>query len=96
VYRLLIINGHKSHCLVAFQDLCKEKKIITICMPPHSSHLLQPLDVACFSPLKRKYGDEISALARNRIYYISKETFLLAFKATFEKVFTQETISAGF
>ncbi|KAF1924141.1 CENP-B protein, partial [Didymella exigua CBS 183.55] len=53
---LLIINGHKSHCLVAFQDLCREKKIITLCMPPHSSHLLQPLDVACFSPLKRLYS----------------------------------------
>jgi hypothetical protein len=65
-------------------------------MPLHSSHLLQLLNVAYFSPLKRKYSDEILALARNRIYYISKETFLLAFKATFKKVFTQETIRAGF
>lgn len=48
-------------------------------MPAHSSHLLQPLDVACFSPLKRKYGDAVSALARNRTNYISKETFLPAF-----------------
>jgi hypothetical protein len=65
-------------------------------MPPHSSHLLQPLNVACFSLLKRKYSDEISALARSRIHYISKETFLPAFKATFEKVFTLENVQAGF
>ena len=65
-------------------------------MPPHSSHLLQPLDVACFSPLKRVYGDEISALARSRIYHINKETFLPAFKATFSKVFTAENVRAGF
>jgi hypothetical protein len=96
VYRLLIIDGHESHCSVAFQDLCKEKKIITICMPPHSSHLLQPLDVACFSPLKRIYGDEISALARSRIHHINKQTFLPAFKAAFEKTFTAENICAGF
>jgi hypothetical protein len=96
VYRLLIINSHKSYCSVAFQDLCKEKKIITICMPPHSSHLLQPLDVACFSPLKRIYSDEISALARSRIHYINKQTFLPAFKAAFEKTFTAENICAGF
>jgi hypothetical protein len=95
-YRLLIIDGHESHCSVAFQDLCKEKKIITLCMPPHSSHLLQPLDVACFSPLKRKYGDEISALARSRIHHINKETFLPAFKSAFEKTFTAENICAGF
>ena len=73
-YRLLIMDGHESHCSVDFQDRCKEKTIITLCMQPHSSHLLQPLDVACFSPLKRMYSDEISALARNRIHHISKET----------------------
>ena len=96
VYRLLIINGHESHCSVDFRDLCKAKKIITLCMPPHSSHLLQPLDVACFSPLKRVYSDEISALARSRIHHINKETFLPAFKATFSKVFTAENVRAGF
>ena len=79
-----------------FQDLCKEKKIITLCMLAHSSHLLQPLNVACFSPLKRLYSNKISALARSRIYYINKETFLLAFKATFKKIFIAENVCAGF
>ena len=65
-------------------------------MPPHSSHLLQPLNVACFSPLKRKYGDAVSGLARNRTYYISKETFLPAFKAAFEQSITKENIQASF
>jgi hypothetical protein len=65
-------------------------------MPPHSSHLLQPLDVACFSPLKRLYGDRISALARNRIHHINKETFLPAFKAAFSQAFTAENVCAGF
>ena len=65
-------------------------------MPAHSSHLLQPLDVACFSPLKRAYGDMISGLARNRTHYISKETFLPAFKSAFERTFTKENIQAGF
>ena len=65
-------------------------------MPAHSSHLLQPLNVACFSPLKRKYGDSISGLARNRTSYISKETFLPAFKAAFEQSITKENIQASF
>ena len=65
-------------------------------MPPHSSHLLQPLNVACFSPLKRAYGDKILALARDRIYYINKQTFLLAFKAAFKKAITADNIRAGF
>ena len=65
-------------------------------MPPHLLHLLQPLDVACFSLLKRKYSDEILALARSRIHYTNKENFLLAFKATFMTVFTLENVCAGF
>jgi hypothetical protein len=65
-------------------------------MLSHSSHLLQPLDVACFAPLKRSYSNSILALARNYIYYISKETFLLAFKAAYEYTFTKENARAGF
>jgi hypothetical protein len=65
-------------------------------MPLHLSHLLQLLDVACFLPLKRLYSNEVSALARSRIYYINKETFLLAFKVTFKKTFIAENVCAGF
>jgi hypothetical protein len=53
-------------------------------MLSYLSHLLQSLDVAYFALLKRSYSDSISVLARNYIYYINKETFLLAFKAAYE------------
>jgi hypothetical protein len=54
VYRLLILDGHESHLNQDVKDYCLEHKILTLCMPPHSSHVLQPLDVVCFSLLKRK------------------------------------------
>jgi hypothetical protein len=59
-------------------------------------HLLQPLNVAYFVLLKRSYSNSILALARNYIYYISKETFLLAFKAAYKYIFTKENACAGF
>jgi hypothetical protein len=65
-------------------------------MPPYSSHLLQLLDVGCFSPLKRAYGDEINSLAQYGTKKIKKEAFLLAFKAAFEKAITKDNICAGF
>jgi hypothetical protein len=65
-------------------------------MPLHLLYLLQLLNVACFLPLKRLYSNKILALARSCIYYINKETFLLAFKVTFSKVFTAENVCAGF
>jgi hypothetical protein len=65
-------------------------------MPLYLLHLLQLLNVACFSLLKRKYSNKILALAHSCIYYINKETFLLAFKLAFKKTFTAENIYAGF
>ncbi|OCK92739.1 CENP-B protein [Cenococcum geophilum 1.58] len=52
-------------------------------MPPHSSHLLQPLDVGCFSPLKRVYRNQIGSLIRNHINHIIKLKFLPAFRAAY-------------
>jgi hypothetical protein len=62
----------------------------------HLLHLLQPLNVVPYSLLKRHYSNRISLLAYSRIYYINKETFLLAFKAAFKKTFTLENVCAGF
>jgi hypothetical protein len=65
-------------------------------MPLHLSHLLQLLNVACFLLLKRLYSNKVLALARSYIYYINKETLLLAFEATFKKTFIAENVRAGF
>lgn len=46
--RLLILDGHRSHITAEFEQYCLDNSIITLCMPPHSSHLCQPLDVSCF------------------------------------------------
>jgi hypothetical protein len=65
-------------------------------MPSHSSHILQPLDVVCFSPLKRKYSQRVRDLARRRVFHINKEGFLPAFKDAFFDVFTEENCRKAF
>jgi len=95
-HRLLIIDGHKSHSSIDFHQRCKEKKIITLCMPPHSSHLLQPLDVGCFSPLKKAYGCQAEKLMRNKITHISKLEFLPCFISAFKDAITKNNILGGF
>jgi hypothetical protein len=93
---LLIFDGHERHHSLEFQELCKENNIYTLCMPPHLSHLLQPLDVGCFSPLKRAYSREIEALIRHYINHITKLEFLPAFKAAFQRSFTSANICSAF
>jgi hypothetical protein len=91
-YRLLIIDGHESHNSLNFQQYCKENKIITLCMPPHLSHLLQPLDVGCFSPLKTAYGRQAENLMRNKITHITKLEFLPCFKGAYDTAITKANI----
>ena len=64
VYRLLILNGHGSHATPKFNQYCIENKIISLCIPAHTSYLLQPLNIGCFSPLKTAYGYKVGELAR--------------------------------
>jgi DDE superfamily endonuclease/Psq-like protein len=94
--RLLVIDGHESHDSIEFQDLCKAKNIITLCMPAHASHLLQPLDIACFAPLKRAYGRQVDELVRNHIHHVTKLEFLPAFKAAYQASITEANIRSGF
>ena len=95
-YRLLILDGHGSHATPEFDQYCKDNKIITLCMPPHSSHRLQPLDVGCFSPLKRGYGQDIQELARQGVFHVDKQDFLQTYLRIRPTVFTQQNIQAGF
>lgn len=65
-------------------------------MPTHLLYLLQPLNIGCFSPLKRAYNIKIMALAHRSITYITKIDFLLAFKTAYTKTFIVETIKGAF
>ncbi|TVY62375.1 hypothetical protein Focb16_v004072 [Fusarium oxysporum f. sp. cubense] len=95
-YRLLILDGHESHHSADFEIYCEEHNIITLCMPPHSSHLLQPLDVGCFGLLKKAYGREIEHLIRSSITHISKTEFFPAFYAALQATMTEKNIKGGF
>jgi hypothetical protein len=93
---MLILDGHESHVSAEFEQYCKEHNIIPISMPPHSFHLLQPLEVGLFSPLKRVYGDEINLFIRASFNHITKSEFFIAFKAAHDKIFTEENMRSGF
>jgi hypothetical protein len=95
-YRILILDGHESHESIEFQEYCKSHNIITLCLPPHSSHLLQPLDVGCFAVLKRKYGGQIEGFMKAHINHITKVEFLMAFKQAYQQSITVANGQAGF
>ena len=95
-YRLLILDGHGSHLTPQFDRICAENNIIPHCIPAHSSHLLQPLDVGCFAPLKRAYSRFVSDLARIGYNHIDKLDFLADYPQARIEAFQPETIRNSF
>jgi hypothetical protein len=94
--RLLITDAHESHKSPEFIDYCSWNNIICLWMPPHASHILQPLDIGCFSPLKTAYSKQIEYLVKNHIHHITKVEFLSAFKIAFDQAFTTSNIQGSF
>jgi DDE superfamily endonuclease len=79
-----------------FELYCKDHNIVTLCMPPHSSHILQPLNIGCFGPLKKAYSRQIENLVRNSINHITKLEFLPAFRAAHDASITLSNIKGSF
>ena len=50
--RLLILDGYVSHINFRFLRYYRNNDICVFCIPLHSTHLLQPLDVGLFSPYR--------------------------------------------
>jgi len=47
---LVLLDGHRSHVALVLAEWAKQNNIILFVLPAHTSHLLQPLDVACYGP----------------------------------------------
>ena len=52
---IIIADGHKSHVSELAKALCASNNIEYLVIPPHSSHILQPLDLCFFSLVKSNY-----------------------------------------
>ena len=57
------MDGHGSHKTKKFRETCEDNNIIPLYLPPHSTHLLQPLDLGIFGPIKYGYKAKLSKLA---------------------------------
>ena len=77
---LLLLDGHGSHCSLDFMILAKRSFVELVFLPPHTSHVLQPLDLAVFAPLKSAYRKILTELAHlDDAAPIKKTRFLTAY-----------------
>ena len=65
-------------------------------MLAYLSHLLQLLDISCFSVLKQLYGQYVEQLIRLGIQYINKQEFLRLYQQARMEVLHSSNIQSGF
>ena len=73
---LLFFNGHYSHISMELIKEAQSNNVILLCLPPNTTHLLQPLDVGVFAPLKSAWRDILKRYSVETAgVHVTKELF---------------------
>ncbi|XP_078122569.1 uncharacterized protein LOC144528038 [Sander vitreus] len=90
---LLIFDGHKSPINLEVVEAARKEDVILLCLPPHCSHILQPLDAGLFVLLKQHFAALIGdGCATDTHYAVSKKEFSGVFKETYQVVKEEEGV----
>ncbi|XP_032790742.2 uncharacterized protein LOC116927786 [Daphnia magna] len=94
---LLIMDNHSSHLDFQAVTFAKENGIVMLTLPPHCSHVLQPLDVTLFGPFKKAIGStQNDWINKNPGGRISIKEIAQLSRYPFESSFTPQKIIKGF
>ena len=55
---MLLFDKHSTHIDLEISKFCREKGILLYCLPTHSSHITQPLDVGFESTSNSTNGSD--------------------------------------
>lgn len=93
---LLFIDGHVSHMTLHLSQFCSNNGIELFALYPNSTHLIQPMDVAVFKPLKQFWRKSVRDWhLKNHGKKLRKENFGNIFENALSNI-TKETIQNGF
>ena len=90
------MDGHSAHINLAVAEFCRDKRIILYCFPPHASHILQPLDVAVFGPLKKSWNAAVEEFKSKFQLPVTKKNFFQVFDPAWQKCKEKKHVIAGF
>ena len=95
-HRMLILDRHGSHVDIKFMWECRQHQIHLLYLPAHTSHLLQPLDLAPFSVIKSKYRHQIQELSLiDDAAPVKKERFISSYHQARVNGLSDRVIRAG-
>ncbi len=83
---MIVVDGHVSHVNNEFIKFTQRNKIVCPCLLVHLTHLLQPLGVDLFDPLKRNYKTLLAEETRFITCNIDKANFILPYRKLGNKI----------
>ena len=85
---LLIFDGHHSHITSEMVLLAKEQDIELYCLPPKTTHKLQPLDVGIFGPLQHVWQKELEKYLAMTGFELPRADIVSVYMRAREQAFT--------
>lgn len=94
---VLLLDGHSTHVTLEAIMLAERSGVRLVKLPAHTTHILQPLDLAVFGPWHRHWGKARHAfrVCRPRTV-ISKEVFAALFRKPWDAALSAANIKNGF
>ena len=78
-------------------DCARKNNIILLCLPPHTTHALQALDVSVFKSLKSHFSKALRAWCfTKKDFVVTKRDFARVVKEPYESSFSVTNIKSGF
>ena len=94
---LLLMDGHSSHYNPSTIKTAAAQQVILFCLPPHTTHIAQPLDVASFGVLKQRWDEQCQQyMANNPGKVVTRFQFSELFSHAWAEAMVPRNISAGF
>lgn len=95
---LLILDGHATHTKnINLLEQARQNHVSIICIPPHTSHRLQPLDVTFMLPLSTYYAQESETwLRQNPGKVVTIRQVGLLFGKAYRRAATPRNAENGF
>ena len=94
---LLLIDGHSSHYQPGIVRAAAQERVILFCLPPHTTHLSQPLDKGSFGPLKMFWREECRRyLSENPGKVVTRYQFSQLFSRAWYKGMSMSNCITGF
>ncbi|KAJ4434791.1 hypothetical protein ANN_23362 [Periplaneta americana] len=88
--KIMVGDNLSSHISLRVIEECERNNISYILLPPNSTHLLQPLDVGFFKPLKNAWRAVLTKWKQTTRGPISKDAFPCLLKDTLDQISTNK------